>query len=66
MSVQTAKFLHCNGRTSCISFSSGIGKTSRILRRKSKSLGWHSIGDYDLCPTCYKTFFGVNHGLSKN
>ncbi len=66
MSVQVYRFLVCNGRSGCGSDTTKIDKegefetceSNAILRGLSKGKGWHSTGDYDLCPNCYEHFFG--------
>ncbi len=66
MSVKVYRFLECNGRTGCMTDTTRFdsdgalesSETNEILRGQVKKDGWHSTGDYDLCPTCYDSFFG--------
>ncbi len=66
MSETIYRFLECNGRTGCMKDTTQIDKkgelesseSKAILRGQAKGRGWHSTGNYDLCPECYESFFG--------
>ena len=75
MSVVIYRILECNGRTGCLKNTTIFdnkgdiesSETNNILRGQSKGRGWHSTGNYDLCPECYETFFGEEkNGLPEN